>query len=262
MGNRVVSAKRLPVCEVTSNAVGVATNFPIGLNYEELLYWYWVPNWNHATIYSISSASSSVTDDNLNTTSASTSFVPSVVGGYYKYENPITITNENKLVCSGIYGLLQRQFDNGSCTEQIDGKYACVTVTIKSSIVVDFNQINLHNNLYYPYVYAEILGFDFLQIYHPELEEGSNFGFGWATYNPVENPTPTTTDWSSIPLNVFNKTAYIYGGISDYGLHTGYSYSLPSSLSLFPTSYWPYASRAGTAIYDTLTGAQLQSPFA
>jgi len=261
MGNRVVSAKRLPVCGVSSGAVGVTTNFPIGLSYAELLYWYWVSNWNNVTISSNASASSSVTDDNSQTANSSISFSSEIVGGYYKSGNQITITNEKELVCDGIYGVFTKSLNDNHCTNPIDEKYACVAVHINASISIDFNQINFSDGLYYPYVNAQISGGDELSIFHPELEQGSNFGFGWSTENPVENPLPGFTDWSSIELNAFGKTARIYGGISDYGSHSGYSYTLPSFLSLEPTSYWPYATKIGNVVYNTETGEQLNNPF-
>jgi hypothetical protein len=265
MGNRVVSAKRLPVCEVTSNAVGVATNFPIGLTYEELLYWYWVPNLNYATISSNASISSYIIDDNGHTANSSVSFQPSVISGYYKYGNPITITNEHGLVCPEIYSSFTKQFNDSHCTDPIEEKYACMTDTINSLIVIDFNQINLHNGLYYPYVYADISGSDFTQNFHPEEEDGSNGSFGWSTEFGSENPIPGYYQlWYSIQLQVFNKTAYIYGGIADYGPSTvsGWSYTLPSYLSLIPKNYWAYSTRDGRNVYDELTGEQLNSPFA
>jgi hypothetical protein len=261
MGNRVVSAKRLPVCEVSEGSVGVATNFPIGLTYDELLYWYWVANLNNAKISCDIAASSSVTDDNSHTANVAVNFSDSIVSGYYKDGNPIEITGEKQLVCSGIYASFAKQFSDSKCTDPIDGKYACVTVQVNSTIVIDFNQVNLNGGLYYPYVHAEVSGSDDLAIFHPYLEQGSNFAMGWSTENPVENPLPGYSTWFTIPLSVFNKTAYIYGGIFDYGSGSGYTHTAPSHLSLLAIEWWEYATKGGLPVYDSATGTQLNNPF-
>jgi hypothetical protein len=261
MGNRVVSAKRLPVCGVSEGSVGVATNFPIGLTYEELLNWYWVANWNNATISCDIAASSSATDDNSHTAYASVGFADSIVSGYYKDGSAIEITSEKQLVCSGIYASFGKQFSDSKCTDPIDGKYACVNVQVGSTIVIDFNQVNLNEGLYYPYVHAEVGGNDDLAFFHPELEQGSNFGMGWSTENPVENPFPGYSTWFSIPLSVFNKTVDIYGGIFDYGSGSGYTHTAPSHLSLLARRWWEYAGTNNYPIYNPFTGEQLQDPF-
>jgi len=252
MSDRVISTKRLPTCvitEVGSSGVGIGTYYPIGLTYDELLYFYWVPNWNQGTFSVDSSANSSVYE-----VTASISISEINTSGY-KLEidgSPLTITRERKLVCSGIYS----EYINNAYQINYSVNGSSVEVNINSRILFSFNHITYYNGSYYPFVICEISGGD--NIIDVPLERNySNFDFSFSSLN-----TPSVDYDLTIPLTLFGKTINISGFLNDVGYGTGYGYTLPTSMSLVPTSYWPYASTNNTPIYNTSTGAQLQSPFA
>jgi hypothetical protein len=277
MGTRVVSVGRFPVCpqNATSSQVGQGTLYPFGFTESEMLKLYWINKYNSIYFDGSGSNANNFTLGGIEY-SVSISYRSQIIT-----TTDYTITSEKDFIamdhiCYPSVGFHYEIY--GGDSNPIDPEedfHNAVSYDISGTF--NFSSLLKYNNLYYPYIDLTFFIYsragvnapdDFLFYDYVEFRS-------FATYPPSGYYPPTSPEGENgyslvldkqLIVNLFGKS-FVLNGVRNtaadyYGNPIFYSTITYSNVSLSALSYWPYAAKDGTAIYDTLTGAQLQSPFA